>query len=213
MNEILPCKKCKKCQKDKAHSDFYKATHHKDGLSSLCKICTNKKNKEWASQNKSKVRGYIKKWTLNNIEKVKQVIKKYKAVKKEVIKQKSKEYKKKNSEKIKQYQKSHYEKNKERKLRLGMEYRRNNPDKNAEYSRNRRAKKSGNGGKITKDEWNKLLDFYGNKCLCCGSKDKLTMDHILPLVSGGKHTIDNVQPLCSSCNSSKGARYIDYRHK
>lgn len=36
----------------------------------------------------------------------------------------------------------------------------------------------------------------------------LTMDHVVPISKGGKTTIDNVIPACSSCNSSKQARDI-----
>lgn len=28
---------------------------------------------------------------------------------------------------------------------------------------------------------------------------------------GGTNNIDNIQPLCKRCNSSKNKRYIDYR--
>jgi 5-methylcytosine-specific restriction endonuclease McrA len=39
----------------------------------------------------------------------------------------------------------------------------------------------------------------------------LTEDHVVPLSLGGSNDIDNIQPLCKSCNSSKRGRHIDYR--
>ncbi|WP_336621321.1 HNH endonuclease signature motif containing protein [Streptomyces sp. DH10] len=40
-------------------------------------------------------------------------------------------------------------------------------------------------------------------CLNCGSTEDLTGDHIRPLDQGGTNTLDNVQVLCRSCNSSR----------
>lgn len=49
------------------------------------------------------------------------------------------------------------------------------------------------------------------KCLCCESRKALTIDHITPVVMGGKYEADNYQTLCKSCNMRKGARVRDYR--
>jgi len=46
----------------------------------------------------------------------------------------------------------------------------------------------------------------GDVCIYCGSKDKLTTDHILPRVCGGDDIPDNVVRVCKSCNSSKGSK-------
>ena len=43
-------------------------------------------------------------------------------------------------------------------------------------------------------------------CHYCGrrfSSDELTMDHIVPIIRGGKSTKGNVAPVCKECNSKK----------
>ncbi|WP_348539851.1 MULTISPECIES: HNH endonuclease [Spirulina sp. CCY15215] len=45
-----------------------------------------------------------------------------------------------------------------------------------------------------------------NTCQYCGSKHKLTLDHVIPRSKGGKHVWDNVVIACEGCNSKKGAR-------
>lgn len=53
---------------------------------------------------------------------------------------------------------------------------------------------------------------YGRRCLCCGSVEKLSLDHVVPIQKGGLDIVENLQPLCISCNSKKGVQIIDYRH-
>lgn len=43
-------------------------------------------------------------------------------------------------------------------------------------------------------------------CQYCGSKRKLTIDHIMPQSRGGQHRWDNVVIACEPCNQFKGAR-------
>jgi 5-methylcytosine-specific restriction endonuclease McrA len=43
-------------------------------------------------------------------------------------------------------------------------------------------------------------------CYYCGRKfktDELTMDHLIPIVRGGKSVLGNVVPACKDCNSKK----------
>lgn len=64
---------------------------------------------------------------------------------------------------------------------------------------------------VSKAKRNAVLDEFGNKCLCCGSYDDICIDHVVPLSLGGFNRVDNMQPLCRSCNSKKGVKTIDYR--
>lgn len=58
---------------------------------------------------------------------------------------------------------------------------------------------------------NEVFSRYGSACLKCGANDNIALDHIKPVSKGGLDTIENLQPLCQSCNSSKGTQTIDYR--
>jgi 5-methylcytosine-specific restriction endonuclease McrA len=78
----------------------------------------------------------------------------------------------------------------------------------------RRAREKNSDGTITTKEWRELKKKYDYTCLCCKKKEpsiQLTLDHVKPLKLGGEHSIRNAQPLCFSCNSVKGAKWIDYR--
>jgi len=46
----------------------------------------------------------------------------------------------------------------------------------------------------------------GSKCVRCGSTERLHADHIIPEKRGGPTTLENLQTLCGSCNSKKGAK-------
>lgn len=64
-------------------------------------------------------------------------------------------------------------------------------------------------GSITPKKWRELCRYYHDRCLACGSPRNLSMDHIDPL--GPRDDIQNVQPLCRTCNSRKCDGAYDYR--
>jgi 5-methylcytosine-specific restriction endonuclease McrA len=59
----------------------------------------------------------------------------------------------------------------------------------------------------------KVFELHGENCLCCNSSENISLDHVIPVSKGGENSIDNMQPLCKSCNSTKGTSSTDYRHK
>lgn len=75
----------------------------------------------------------------------------------------------------------------------------------------RRALEAKAEGSFTAAEFRALCGKYGHRCLCCGEQKPLTADHVVPLYKGGTNWIDNIQPLCLSCNQKKRTQVIDYR--
>lgn len=51
---------------------------------------------------------------------------------------------------------------------------------------------------------NRIKKLNALKCKFCEVKDKLTVDHIIPLSLGGTDESNNLQILCLSCNRKKG---------
>jgi 5-methylcytosine-specific restriction endonuclease McrA len=83
-----------------------------------------------------------------------------------------------------------------------------NRDKCVAYRRKRKAaiRTVGKTELVTAEQWQSILNAYGNRCVYCNSsKDRLTQDHVTPLSRGGTHTMDNIVPACQSCNSKKHA--------
>ena len=69
---------------------------------------------------------------------------------------------------------------------------------------------------LWKDLCIQVYKTYGKKCLCCGTQENISVDHIKPFSRFKELALvfDNLQPLCKTCNSSKGnKRYTDYRKK
>jgi 5-methylcytosine-specific restriction endonuclease McrA len=81
-----------------------------------------------------------------------------------------------------------------------------NRTRRSEYRARRRARKA--NGFLSERDWSRLVNRLGGRCFYCGSAEPMTIDHIIPLARGGRHTIGNVIPACLSCNCSKQDRLI-----
>jgi 5-methylcytosine-specific restriction endonuclease McrA len=84
------------------------------------------------------------------------------------------------------------------------------------FAHRRRARLLAVGGTFTTSEWLELLGRHPACPICHrrwediplpkGRRSSVSRDHIVPISRGGPNSIDNIQPLCYSCNSTKGDR-------
>jgi len=61
-------------------------------------------------------------------------------------------------------------------------------------------------GRLPRGYWKAIVTLYGGHCAYCGLSKPLCRDHVIPLVRGGRHEVENIVPACVSCNSSKKDR-------
>ncbi len=227
--DSLTQKYCHKCGEWKDKSGFHKNKTRKDGLADQCKLCSRVGVMQWQANNPEKVKEKNKKYRQENYERELQRHREYYQDNQERLLDYAKQYRDNNKEKIRASQKQHRENNLGKRLensriwRLAnplkawlstRKWRLANPEKVREKNRNRRARLIGNGGTFTAQEWQDIKEYYDFTCLCCKRREpeiKLTPDHVIALKRGGTNSADNIQPLCRSCNSSKGAKHIDYR--
>ena len=126
-----------------------------------------------------------------------------------------------NKDRIRKKKQAYYQQNRERIIAKSVQWQKDNPEavarKNAawidkhpekrlERTQRRRAKLRENSVHlITEKDMQKL---YSSKCVYCGSNEKISADHVIPIFRGGQHSIGNLVPACQRCNSSKGTKTI-----
>ncbi|MFC4501738.1 MULTISPECIES: HNH endonuclease [Streptomyces] len=57
----------------------------------------------------------------------------------------------------------------------------------------------------------RVLVRDGFACSLCGARERLEVDHVVPVARGGAWTLENAQTLCQDCHAAKSAR--DRRQK
>lgn len=79
---------------------------------------------------------------------------------------------------------------------------------NTRYRHERRARESNAVCQHGKGCWHFGIQHMPMVCAWCGSNYDIVADHWHPVRYGGLYCRFNLQPLCHSCNLSKGARLI-----
>lgn len=93
-------------------------------------------------------------------------------------------------------------------------YRAANPARTREYRLKRRMNLVGS---LSEKDWESVLRQWRHCCAYCQADGPLTMDHVIPLSRGGRHTVGNVVPACGTCNGSKFNKLLSewrvFRHR
>lgn len=199
----IPGKVCPRCKEWKASNEFSpriaRGVPYCDGLQSICKSCFNIRQRARREAKHEETLTYERAWREKNREKMRAYDREHYLANR-----------KHHNELIRQA----YHKAPEKKRAQIQAYLKANPHKAAAKSNRRRAKEHAAQGSHTIAEWLALKARYDYTCLCCGRREpeiELTRDHVISLDKGGSDDIANIQPLCRSCNGTKGAQAIDYR--
>lgn len=126
--------------------------------------------------------------------------------KSEELKKKCNEWRKLNPDKTREQHATWWKKNTTKMRVLNVAWKKTHPEEMRAYNHNRRALVIGNGGKLSPGLEARLLAFQKNRCAICRASLKKTghhLDHIVPLVKGGKNTDGNIQITCKKCNREK----------
>ena len=79
------------------------------------------------------------------------------------------------------------------------------PEQRRNHDVLRKARKQGATATLSAAQWREIKEAFHHRCAYCGRKmQRLTQDHITPLIDNGDHHLHNVVPACQSCNSRKG---------
>lgn len=176
-------KTCTACKIAKPLKDFYKEKLGRYGRRSKCKTCMGKAQKAWIQSS-----GYKPDQTTESRKRAK------------------KKWLANNKEKRLEWERRRYHLKKDELSQKRKEY-----PSYGEYVQRRRARKAGAEGFHTKEQFWELCKLAEYRCLACKKEKPLTEDHIVPLSKGGSDWIENIQPLCFSCNSRKSTKTVDYK--
>jgi len=206
---------CVCCRSWKSHTDFHRNKARSDGFHAHCKPCRCEQERVRRAENPDKCRELdrlryparaetskqrSRNWYYANKQQYQAQRAIWRSKNKSVISLKAKLFRLQHIESIRKYDSQRWSNNPVRRERHKV------------VNSRRHAAKKNADGTFTYNDWATLCKRYGNKCLCCGKVGKMTIDHIVPLVHGGPHSMSNIQPLCKSCNSSKNDKTIDYRY-
>lgn len=190
----------------------------------------NKQTLELYYKNKDRYNIAKRKYSEDNKDKIIKYRKKYYLENKERLDYLKKKYYKENKERMSHLQKISYIENKEYILKRNMEYQKNNKEKIKKYKSIYRETQSSkiskrtsnhkrntkirinNDKTINKKSLEELFHKQNGKCYYCNCqldfnvKFSVHLDHYIPIIEGGLHSINNVVWSCKTCNLLKRSK-------
>ena len=147
----MDTKRCTKCGVEKPRTEFYQRPSRPVGVTSECKACTALRTKEHRRKHGETIRAQRRQ--------------RYAAQR----------------ARIRTQQQASYQRNREKRLAATHALYQQHSGRWIAYWHTRRARRYGVSGDWSWDEWQSLCERYGNRCLCCGATEALTIDHVVPL--------------------------------
>lgn len=186
-SDVEKYKGCNGCGQTKPHSEFYKDNRPGRDIQSKCKACQKAYRLARIDKDKENKAAY------------------YQANKPKFYGYHRKRYEK-FSDEIRQKSKQWRADNPEKFANQLLSWRLANPEKHNEAGQKRRARQKANG--VFSISQKELKRLYSSVCFYCGAIEPITLDHVVPIALGGRHSIGNIVPACRPCNTSKKDRLL-----
>lgn len=145
----------------------------------------------WRRRNLAKWNAYQRRWRQKNRERTNPILRTKRARIGDAYNAKRRDYRRRNLAKLRAAARQYYWKNWEKKR---IEH-------HAAVAKCKRAI-----GRFTRREWLELLAEYRYRCAYCNcpiNRKTASADHVTPLSRGGTSWIENIVPVCLSCNQRK----------
>lgn len=183
---LCKVKLCTKCSVERPITDFHRKTRSSDGHHTWCKPCAKVLRAIRYQNNKDKVG------------------------------MQTTAYHETNAAARSSYLQEYYLEHKDVYQKRAAVWRRCNPEK-TQIAMSAYVARKRNAGTVdfTAAQWTQLKAAYGMCAYCHNTNRTLEQEHVVPLVRGGDHTLENIIPACRTCNASKGDKtaleFILYR--
>lgn len=185
---------CTGCQTEKSADEFGTLASAPDLLRYACRPCEARRTR--ASQ-------------IKNPERVKAYSTKYQTANAEAIRERDRQKYWANREQELAKDRARRDRNPEVGRAAARRWAKANPDRRKVSEFRYRALEMGAAGKSTVEQIAARVAYYGWLCwLCRGPWVGKHVDHVIPLSKGGSNWPANLRPICRSCNTSKGNRWV-----
>lgn len=148
-----------------------------------CRAANAAYQREWSRKNRVRVNAYDKAWSMKNVER-----------RREIGRRAAERYRQRHPEKVREQKRASYSR------RL--------PQIRIESLRLRARRQGADLFDISPRDLHRLFLRHSGKCAYCGDRTADTVDHIVPMRRGGRHSIGNLAPCCEPCNSNKRQRFL-----
>lgn len=203
-------KTCTKCKADKPRTEFNARSSAKDGLRPECRECHRASYKRYVSENHDRVRELKAAYRKENRSKLRIAGRTYYLANKDKWLVYSRLQYERHPEEMRAKVRRQYRANIEQRRAYGRkqasEYARLYPEVSRNNAHRRRTRKRANG--VFEIPKSFLKRLYKSSCFYCGSRTKITADHVIPISRGGAHSMGNLVPACQICNFSKHNKTI-----
>jgi 5-methylcytosine-specific restriction endonuclease McrA len=174
-----------------------------------CLACEVVASRRWQIANPEMVKAAGSEYRKNNPEKIRATNRALYRKNPDAVKQRIERYRSAHPEKEKVRRAAWLVKNKDKMREHRTKWKQANPDAVNVHTRNRRAAKRAAPGSHSIQDVREIKKAQRNRCAYCAvslARVRPHVDHIIAIASGGSNDRRNIQILCETCNTSKGAR-------